>query len=77
MLITVRYLGATSYRRARFIVSNGREKKTFQHRYTDVYPGFGALQAFCKYFCIEKTWLVAGSIKDTHVFVSDDAQAIV
>ena len=76
MLITVKYLPCTNSRGSRFIVSNGKEKKTFQHRYTSVYPSFGALQAFCKYFCIEKTWLVAGSIKDTHVFVSDDAEAI-
>ena len=77
MLITVKYLPCTNSRGARFIVSNGKEKKTFQHRYTDVYPSFGALQEFCAYFSIKKNWLIAGSIKDTHFFVSDDAQAII
>ena len=77
MLITVKYLPCTNSRGARFIVSNGREKKTFRHNFTDVCPSFGALQAFCKYFCIEKNWLIAGSIKDLRIFVSDDAQAIV
>lgn len=73
MLITVKFLPGTNSRGARFIVSNGREKKTFQHRYTDVYPSFGALRSFCEYFSIKKHWLDGGYIKDTRIYISSDS----
>ena len=73
MLITVKYLPCTNFRGARFIVSNGREKKTFSYSYSDKYAHEIALRSFCKYFLIEKTWLDGGYIKDTRIYVSSDS----
>ena len=73
MLITVKYLSCTNSRGARFIVSNGREKKTFPYSYSDKYAHEAALSAFCKHFSIEKTWLDGGYIKDTRIYISNDS----
>lgn len=71
MLITVKYLDATSYRGARFIVSNGREKKTFP--YSDKCAHEIALRAFCGYFSVKKHWFDGGYIKDTRIYISSDS----
>jgi hypothetical protein len=73
MLITVKYLPCTNSRGARFVVSNGRDKKTFPYDYEAHYARESALSAFCRYFSIKKHWLDGGYIKDTRIYISSDS----